>query len=446
VKENATMRRREFGAAFAAVLAGIGLTSCGKSKKAERGDNDEVVVKFWHSMRGNNAEQLEGVVDDFNNSQKEVRVDATFQGMYDEAKTKVMQVIGTDDAPDVIQLDSNSKRELIDGGGIRPMHELVEADAFDTSVIQPAILKSREVEGKLYSMPQATSGALTFINRDILTKAGLDPDNPPDTFSDMRGACEKLVDSGLVKHGLAMLTDGGPFTDLMANQGELLYNNDNGRSGPPTEAVFNADAGVATMKWVDEMFKDGLLGNFGRSFDDLRPPWYAGDVAMILDTSAACIIHDKEAEFDVGAGSVPTADGVDPQGVSIGGADLYIFQDSPDEAQTAAFEFVKYMLKPAVQAKWAANTGYYPITADSYEEPDLKKQIEDIRSIKVANEQLEKNKLSDASLGIVAGVTPTEYVADAWEQMYDGTSPKEALDSAAKEVTEALGAYNDANG
>lgn len=439
------MRRRTFSLAAAASAAGFALSSCG-SESAERGPDDEIIVTFWHSMRGNNAELLEGFVQEFNDSQSEVRVEASFQGMYDEAQTKLMQVVGTKDAPDLMQLGSGAKREIIDSGIARPMQELIDAAGFDTSAIQPSILHSRQVDEMLYSMPQATSAAVLFFNRELFEKAGLDPDDPPQTFSEIRDASQELVDSGLVDHGIAMLTTGGPFIDMMANQGELLYNQDNGRSGTPTEAVFNSDAGVETMTWIRDLYEDGLLANFGRSLDDLRPPWYSGDVAMILDTSAASIIHDQETSFEVGAGYFPVPDGVEPQGSVIGGADLWIFIDSPDEAQTAAFDFVSHLLDPEVQARWAAGTGYYPITTASYDEPALTTAMDEIESIRVANEQVGDTQTNPASLGTDAGVTPTEYLGDAWERIYDGADPQDELDVAAEEVTSALEAYNDANG
>ena len=165
------MRRRTFSLAAAVSAAGLALSSCSGSGGAERGPDDELIVTFWHSMRGNNAEQLEAFVDEFNESQSEIRVDASFQGMYAEAQTKLMQVVGTSDAPDLMQLGSGAKREIIDSGIARPMQELIDAAGFDVSTIQPSILESRQVDDMLHSMPQATSAAVMFFNRDQIGRA-----------------------------------------------------------------------------------------------------------------------------------------------------------------------------------------------------------------------------------------------------------------------------------
>src|SRR5690625_2947162 len=97
------MRRRTFALATAAAAAGLSLPACGGPREAERGPNDEIIVTFWHSMRGNNGEQMKAFVDEFNENQSEIIVRESEQGMYDEAYTKLMQVVGNDEAPDIIQ-------------------------------------------------------------------------------------------------------------------------------------------------------------------------------------------------------------------------------------------------------------------------------------------------------------------------------------------------------
>src|SRR5690625_7984481 len=78
------MRRRTFALATAAAAAGLSLPACGGTREAERGPNDEIIVTFWHSMRGNNGEQMKAFVDEFNESQNEIIVRESEQGMYDE--------------------------------------------------------------------------------------------------------------------------------------------------------------------------------------------------------------------------------------------------------------------------------------------------------------------------------------------------------------------------
>src|SRR5690625_5390047 len=111
------MRRRTFALATAAAAAGLSLPACGGTREAERGPNDEIIVTFWHSMRGNNGEQMKAFVDEFNESQNEIIVRESEQGMYDEAYTKLMQVVGTDEAPDIMQMRSEEHTSELQSRG-----------------------------------------------------------------------------------------------------------------------------------------------------------------------------------------------------------------------------------------------------------------------------------------------------------------------------------------
>lgn len=438
------MRRRHVRVlvAGAAVLA---LAACSSGTGSAEREDGRTTVTFWHSMRGAIAENLESHADDFNEMQDEIYVDASFQGTYSEATTKVKQVLGTDEAPTLMQLRETTTREIIDTGAVVPMQEFIDADEFDVSAFEPNILEYYTVDDQLYSMPMNASNAVLFYNADAFEEAGLDPENPPREFSEIREAAETLAEETDVDYGIALQIYGWLFGQLVSNQGGLIVDADNGRSGQAAQAVFDDEIGTRTMEWISSMYADGLMGNYGRDSDDMRAAFYNGDTAMILDTTAKTIDHINEAPFEVGAAYLPVPDGVEPTGPVIGGASVWIFNDASDEEQTAAFEFVKYLLSPEVQAHWSANTGYFPITADSYDVPVLAEQLEDQPQISVAVDQLHDTEISPASLGALIGVEYESLVADAWEHMYDGGDPQSLLTSAATTVTEALDTYNRAN-
>lgn len=440
------MKRRGLTKALVCSASALALVACSTGgSDASAGEDGETVVTFWHSMRGAIAENLESYADDFNEMQDEIRVDASFQGTYSEATTKVKQVLGTSEVPTLMQLRETTTREIIDTNAVVPIQQFIDEDGFDLSAFEPNILEYYTVDDQLYSMPLNASNAVLFYNVDAFEEAGLDPGNPPNTFTEVREAAETLAQDSTVEYGIALQIYGWLFGQLVSNQGGLIVDNDNGRSGTATEAVFDDEIGTRTMEWINSMYHDGLMGNFGRQSDDMRAAFYNGDAAMILDTTAKTVDHVNEAPFEVGAAYLPVPDGVEATGPVIGGASLWIFDETAEEEQAAAFEFIKYLLSPEVQAHWAANTGYFPITTDSYDEPVLAEQLDDLPQIGVAVDQLHDTEITPASLGALIGVEYESLVADAWEQMYDGGDPSSLLTSAAETVTSALDTYDRAN-
>ncbi|HJB10001.1 MAG TPA: ABC transporter substrate-binding protein [Candidatus Brachybacterium merdavium] len=438
------MRRRTFALATAAAAAGLSLPACGGTREAERGPNDEIIVTFWHSMRGNNGEQMTAFVDEFNENQSEIIVRESEQGMYDEAYTKLMQVVGTDEAPDIMQM--GKLRETLDARMITPMQEFVEADGdFDVDTLLPAVRAEYTVEDALQFMPQAASNNVIFFNVDAFEEAGLDPSDPPRTYSEFRKVAETLKEELGMDEGAAFLIEGGMFSALLSAQGEPLLNNANGWEGAPTAAEFDGAAGVDVMTWLKDMFDAGLLGNYGRDFDDMRQPWYSKKVGMIMDTTAATIMHEQAATFAFDVMPIPVPDGVEPLTASPGGAGLAILEDVADETKQAAFELVKFLVSPEIQARWAANTGYFPVTDPAWDEETLIQAMDEIPAMETAYTLVREAGDSPDTRGALSGVSPYEYLPDAWEAVYDGGDPGAELEKAAELVNADLKKYNEAN-
>src|SRR5699024_12031963 len=104
----------------------------------------------------------------------------------------------------------------------------------------------------------------------------------------------------------------------------------------------------------------------------------AEQVGMYLDSTANVSEGIENSDFEVGTAYLPVADGMDPHGVVVGGASLWITNQVDEEEQEAAWEFVKFMTDSEIQAEWAAGTGYFPITPSAYDEDVLKEVYDDL--------------------------------------------------------------------
>lgn len=423
---------------FALVLVGCSGGDGKTGGKSSDASSDKTKIAFWHAMSGDNGKALEDIVNKFNEQSDSVEVEAIYQGSYDDSLNKLRAVGGSNEAPAIVQVFEIGTKYMSESGFITPMQEFIDKDNFDVSQLEPNILSYYTLEDKLYSMPFNTSNAVMFYNKDKFKEVGLDPESPPKTFSEMKDAAEKLSTDG--NYGFTMATIGWFVEQLLANQGALYLDNDNGRSGNATEALVNSEEGLNIFKWLDEMNKAGTFTNYGSNWEDPRGPFFAGQVAMYLDSTANTAEVIKNAPFEVGSAFLPSADGKDPQGVVVGGASLWITNQVEEAQQDAAWEFVKFITKSDIQAEWAASTGYFPITPAAYDEDVLKKKYDEYPQFKVAVEQLENTKVSPATQGALTEVLPEarKIIETALGEMYEGKDPKEALDNATKKITDAL--------
>lgn len=395
-------------------------------------------ITFWHAMSGNNGEALEDIVDKFNEQSDTVTVEAIYQGSYDESLNKLRAVGGSEEAPALVQVFEIGTKYMSESGFITPMQEFIDNNDFNTSILEPNIASYYEIDGQLNSMPFNTSNAVMFYNKDMFEEAGLDSDNPPSSFSEMKEAAEKLSDEDT--YGFTMATIGWFVEQLLANQGALYLDNDNGRDGNATEALVNAEEGLNIFNWLNDMNEAGTFTNYGNDWEDPRGPFFAGQVGMYLDSTANTAEVIQNSPFEVGTAYLPVADNMDPQGVIVGGASLWITNQVSEEDQNAAWEFVEFMTNANVQAEWAAATGYFPITPAAYDEQVLKDVYEEYPQFTTAVDQLENTKQSAATSGPLTTVLPEarKIIETALGEMYEGKDPQETLDDAAVKINKAL--------
>ncbi|WP_246362266.1 ABC transporter substrate-binding protein [Paenibacillus alba] len=406
---------------------------------------EPVKVIWWHSMSGELGKAVDKLVADFNASQKNVQVEAVFQGTYDESLNKMKASMDTKSGPSLIQVYEIGSRFMIDSKAITPVQKFVDADKFDLSQLEDNILSYYKFDDKLYSMPFNTSNPILYYNKDMFKAAGLDPEKPPTTYEDIAKAAQALSKDG--KSGSSFAIYGWFMEQFFANQGVEYLNNGNGRTAAATESLVNNEAGVKTLTWWKDMVDNKTSANLGRKTDDTKKAFLAGQVAMTLDSTASLrgIVSGAEGKFQVGTSTLPKPADAKDGGVVVGGASLYILNNKSEAEQKGAWEFIKFLTNPQTQAWWHVNTGYFPITKKAYDEQLVKDNLAKYPQFQTAIDQLHNTKANKATQGAVMGVFPEarQIVETAIEEALTGKkAPKDALDGAAKSITEKIAAYN----
>ena len=133
-------------------------------------------------MSGVPQETLNGIVEEYNNSQDEVQVNAEFQGTYEESLPKFHSVGGTEDAPTMIQVQEIGTMSMINSGNIEPIQKFIDAENYDMSGLEENIINYYKVDDQFYSMPFNSSTPVMYYNKDAFKAAGLDPEKAPETF------------------------------------------------------------------------------------------------------------------------------------------------------------------------------------------------------------------------------------------------------------------------
>ncbi len=411
-------------------------------------------IAFWHSMGGDlGGIAIPEMVSQFNASQTKCVVEPIYQGSYDDALNKLKAGLQSKDTPAVMQLYDIGTRLMVDLQVIKPVQDFIDAENYDVSDLEPNVLAYYTVEGKQASMPFNTSTPMLYYNKDMFKAAGLDPENPPRTFDEVweaaRALTQKDTNGNVTVSGFSMSIYGWFFEQYLAVSGGYFVNNANGRDALATEATFNSPEGVAILEWWKAMSDEGILGNYGTVNADVRTAFYSEQTAMFIDSTAVLrgAMDTVAGKFEIGTAYLPRPNeaAFDNSGTIIGGGSLWIIADRPSAEQYCAWEFVKFQASPEQQAYWHTMSGYFPIRKAAYDVQLAKDWRAQYPQFVTAVDQLHMAPNNRVTQGGLIGVFPTarQTIQEAIQEALAGVAtPQEALDKAAKTVTDAITEYN----
>ncbi len=409
-----------------------------------------VELTFWHSMGGVNGEAISKMVSDFNTEYEgEIKVQVEFQGTYDDAINKI-KAAGMSALPcDVVQVYDIGSRFMIDSGWALPVQEMIDAEGYDISLIEPNIAAYYTIDNQLYSMPFNSSTPLLYYNKDAFRDAGLDPDVPPVNFDEIVEMAEKLkiMDGDtIVRYGFGMGNYGWFFEQWQGKMGKHYVDNGNGREARATRVVFDESGGAAAVFNVwKRLLDDGVITYLNRGNNDAKAAFISGQIAITLESTAAlkALLTNVGDDFEIGTGYFPNIFPDDKGGVSIGGGALWMLASGDESRQSASWEFIKYMISPEVQSFWNAETGYFPITVDTHELDSFKANLAEYPQFWTAIEQL--HATAPEFSGSLLSVFPEarQLVETYTERLANGElSVEDAVSNLAREVNSAIEIYN----
>jgi sn-glycerol 3-phosphate transport system substrate-binding protein len=448
-----------------AVLA-VALGACGGKEGAEEGGGageeagptaaaGPVTIDFWHSETAAVETALEGLIDRFNASQDEVKVRAVFQGGSDQLILKLLTSMRSGDVPALVELADVDTEVIVDSGGATPVQEFVDAEKYDLSDFDEKAVQYYTVDDNLYAMPFAIAVPMLFYNKIPFREVGLDPDKPPLTLDDVRAYSEKLykVDGSgnVVRSGISLDIQAWYLDLTLAEHGDLYVNNNNGRDGRATEAVFNGPTGQAFFRWWDEMVDSGLAFNVGRNPTgaDTFMAVAAGRAAMTVGSSQALrslldVLEAGVQGVEMGVGPFPgVAGGTGEPGIF--SRALWIMNKRPEAEQQAAWQFARWLAEPEQQAELFAGSGYLPVRVSAYDLEPSQQVLAKYPYYRVPVDLFVGTPSTPAKLGPRIGPFSKvrEIVAQALEEMVvGGKDPVQALDDAAESATKELQDYN----
>lgn len=296
--------------------------------------------------------------------------------------------------------------------------------------------------GQHYYVPLGLDVQAMIYNKELFEEAGLDPDNPPQTFDEFLAAAEKIRAlparaDGSPVYGTVFWNEATAWGGWYWNMLQPIYLNYNhnqcqllNRLG--TDIVFDKpecemDAFFAFTKRAQQFAPPTMEKNFfSRTIGMWLQYSYSWEPGLQEAAERPMVMGE-----DIAIAPIPVAEASDTSYTALSGRPLMMMQTTP-ERQELAWKFVQFLMEDQNNLRFIKELGYLPalnsLKGDPYfTEPDRKPFVD----------LLEHAVFPQALANMETVANPV--LATYQEAVVDGKlDPQAAVDQAAERAREAL--------
>ncbi len=403
-------------------------------------------IQWWHAMTGANNEVVETLAKEFNASQTEYKVMPVFKGTYPETLNAGIAAFRAKQAPHIIQVfDVGTGVMMGAEGAVKPVAEILSmgGKAFDPKAYLPGIVSYySKPDGTMLSFPYNSSSPILYYNKDIFTKAGLDPESPPKTWPEVFEAARKIKTSGAAPCGYTSTWLTWIGLENFAAWNNLQYaTQENGLASTDAELTFNTEPFVKHFQNIADLAKEGVFRYGGRT-SEAKPLFLNGECGIFTESSGG-LGDVLKSGMNYGLGQLPYYPDLQgaPQNTIPGGASLWVFGGHDDAEYKGVAAFFDFLSQTEIQSRLHQVSGYLPVTMAAYEATKASGFYDKNPGREIPISQMMGKAPTANSKGVRLINLPQvrDIENEEFEKMLNGQqTAKEALDNAVKRGNEAI--------
>lgn len=255
------------------------------------------------------------------------------------AETFSTQLAG-DQLPTTFRVPFTDTKGLAERQQIADVTEYVNALPYAEDFNPSVLAAAQGTDGKIYGLPTDVYGVGLHYNRDLFEQAGLDPDQPPTTWDEVREDAEAIAEAtgqaGYVQM-TANNTGGWMLTTLTYALGGRMQSEDGTTASIDNDATREGLQLLHDMKWEDESM--GKNTNF--EWGTINEAFAAGKIGMYMsgsDVYNALVTTNQIDPDSYGLAALPLSDSGEA-GILGGGSVAAVSAKASPEEQEAAVKW-----------------------------------------------------------------------------------------------------------
>lgn len=277
---------------------------------------------------------------------------------WDDLTTKQSVVLSSGSGTyDVVNTYRGWILQYAPAGFYEPLAKRMSAE--ELNAIPPNIRDFFSYKGQLYAYPLAVSVNIMFYNKQLFQEAGLDPNRPPQTFTELIQFGQKLTKGDRWGY-VDSYSNYNAFVRFLYAHGGKLYQERNGR----VDWTFNSPEGVAALTLMRELVtKHKIAPQSVLTMDQQEAAklFSEGKAAMFVNWELMLqVLNDPKASKVVGKVGFAPMPGARSglTGTSAGHEGLGI--PSASRNKDAAWKFIRFMTTQDRIRRRAVEEGFTP--------------------------------------------------------------------------------------
>lgn len=403
-------------------------TACNSGSKSSAGSCTSLTkITFWNAFTGSDATELKTLVHQFNTENNgKYEVDMNIMSA-DAFAQKLPVSLATNTGPDLMQLSPNDIITYAKKGTIWNIDDIFSSTGLNQSDFADTALSFCKVNGKLYGLPLEVFSNYLYWNKDLFKAAGLDPNTPPKTLTELVNYAIKLTDTSKNQYGFAMPVKGAPAfyaAFIRGNGGDVVDLKSN-------KSVFNTPENVATVKMLKQL-TDAKVSPVNASGVDTDNVMLSGKMGMYIN-GPWLIPGLKSHNINFGVANVPA--GSKCTSAVLDGVMYGVAKSSTGAKKMAAYAFLKYWNSSKVGKEWSQKVGFPPYLKSVINDPDIKAN----KNISTLAEAIDSGIASPWLLGVPNGSKiDSDILFPLIEQLQNGTKAEDAVKSASNAIDKII--------
>ncbi len=251
-------------------------------------------------------------------------------------------MLASDTVPTVMDIPFTEMQPMIQRGQAADVTDYVALDDALAESSETLVDMTRGDDGRQYGIPKDAYTMALYYNRALFDQAGLDKDNPPQTWDEVREAAKTIADKTDAQGFVFMTTEntgGWVFTPIVNGFGGRTVSEDGTTATLDDPAVKQALQFYNDLRWEDNT----AGSNFLVGFSDANQIFASGQAGMYIapgNQYKNLVTSLGMNKDDMGLAPLPQdSDGI---GTLAGGTDALISPKAEPEQIAAAVKWVSF--------------------------------------------------------------------------------------------------------